>query len=358
MPLQQTRAPSWLKRIARVLWRLLLVLVVIGSVCLLFTKLRAGVASDPATEALLHNGGLWNDIKVIVSVIVANVLDIPKKSLIYAILSALVAYVALAWYDRIALLHLDRLKGISWLYVAVCSFVTYALGHNLGASVLSGGLVRLRAYYAKGLSTAEVATLVAMCSFTFLFGTLLLLGVVLVFEPEIAPSLSDLAPRMLLPVWFVQTTGIFLLFLCALYVLGSWRTFKPFHLGRLDIVYPRLGIVGRQLLAAPLEIMSAAGIIYFALPKAGNPGYFIVLGAFILSFSAALISQAPGGLGVMEAVFLAIIDTVPPTGVIAALLIWRLLYLMLPLALSIPVILLFERSQAAKDDMTQEDERR
>ena len=94
--------------------------------------------------------------------------------------------------------------------------------------------------------------------------------------------------------------------------------------------------------------MAAAGIIYFVLPEASNPGYFVVLGAFILSFSAGLLSQAPGGLGVMEAVFLAIINTAHPTGVIAALLIWRLLYLILPLALSIPVILIFERSQASK----------
>ena len=338
-----------MKRIGRILWKLVAGSIVIGSIWVLYMKLHAEVANDPATKALLDSGNLWSDIKVIAAVITEYVLDVPLKSLFYASLSALAAYLALAWYDRIALMHLDRLKGISWPYVAICSFVTYALGHNLGASVLSGSLVRFRAYCAKGLSTAEVAALVAMCSFTFLFGSLLLLGVVLLFEPEIVLSLADLIPRMLLPVWLVQSAGVFLLLLCALYVLGSWRTFKPFQVGTLDIVYPRLGIVGRQLLAAPIEIMSAAGIIYFVLPKAaGNPGYFVVLGAFILSFSAALVSQAPGGLGVMEAVFLAIIDTVPPTSVIAALLIWRLLYLMLPLALSIPVIFMFERSQGVK----------
>lgn len=275
------------------------------------------------------------------------VLEVPFLSHVFAGLSAIAAYLALAWYDRIALMHLDRLKGISWPYVAVCSFVTYALGHNLGASVLSGGLVRLRAYCAKGLKATEVAALVAMCSFTFLFGTLLLLGAVLLFEPTLVLSLANLIPWMVLPVWIIQTSGVFLLLLCALYVLGSWRTFKPFRLGTLDIVYPRLGIVGRQLIAAPMEIMAAAGIIYFVLPEASNPGYFVVLGAFVLSFSAALVSQAPGGLGVMEAVFLAIVDTVAPTNVIAALLIWRLLYLLLPLALSIPVILAFEHSKSA-----------
>lgn len=333
-----------------VVWKLVVAVIVIGSVRLLYIKLKVEVSHDPLTKALLDNGGLWSDIKVIAGAIFGYAIEVPIKSHIYASLSALAAYWALAWYDRIALMHIDRLKGISWPYVAVCSFVTYALGHNLGASVLSGGLVRLRAYCAKGLNATEVAAMVAMCSFTFLFGTLLLLGGVLVFEPEIVLSLADLTPKMALPVWIIQTTGSLLLILCALYVLGSWRTFKPFRVGTLDIVYPRFGIVGRQLIAAPLEIMAAAGIIYFVLPEASNPGYPVVLGAFVLSFSAGLISQAPGGLGVMEAVFLAIVDTVAPTSVIAALLIWRLLYLLLPLALSIPVILIFEHSKAACRD--------
>jgi glycosyltransferase 2 family protein len=350
MPFSRLLKSEKLKRFLHITWKLVVVLIVIGSVRLLYIKLQAEVSHDPVTKALLDNGGVWSDIKVIAVAIFSYVLEVPFLSHVFAGFSAIAAYLALAWYDRIALMHLDRLKGISWPYVAVCSFVTYALGHNLGASVLSGGLVRLRAYCAKGLKATEVAALVAMCSFTFLFGTLLLLGAVLLFEPELVLSLANLIPRMVLPIWVIQSAGVFLLLLCTLYVLGSWRTFKPFRLGTLDIVYPRLGIVGRQLVAAPMEIMAAAGIIYFVLPEASNPGYFVVLGAFVLSFSAALVSQAPGGLGVMEAVFLAIIDTVAPTNVIAALLIWRLLYLLLPLALSIPVILAFEHSKMSCRD--------
>ena len=74
----------------------------------------------------------------------------------------------------------------------------------------------------------------------------------------------------------------------------------------------------------------------------------VVLGAFLLSFSAGLLSQVPGGVGVMEAVFLAIMPGIPASSVFAALLVWRLFYLILPLAMAIPVILLFERSQLSK----------
>ena len=73
-----------------------------------------------------------------------------------AILSTLVAYAALAWYDRIALLHLG-VKHISWVFISLCSFSTYALAHNIGATVFSGGMVRYRAYHSKGLSAAQVA---------------------------------------------------------------------------------------------------------------------------------------------------------------------------------------------------------
>ena len=78
-----------------------------------------------------------------------------------AILSTLVAYAALAWYDRIGLLHLG-VKNISWVFISLCSFTTYALAHNIGATVFSGGIVRYRAYHTKGLSAAQVAVLVAV----------------------------------------------------------------------------------------------------------------------------------------------------------------------------------------------------
>ena len=66
-----------------------------------------------------------------------------------AISSAVLAYWALAWYDRIALLHLGR--KISWLFVSLTALATYAIAHTIGASMLSGAVIRYRAYSSKGL---------------------------------------------------------------------------------------------------------------------------------------------------------------------------------------------------------------
>lgn len=252
--------------------------------------------------------------------------------------ATLLAYAALAGYDRLALMHLGR--KVDWLFVTVCSFTTYALSHNIGASVFSGSVVRYRAYTAKGLSGAEVGVLVAFCSFTFALGTIMLTGIVFLLEPALFERFVDV-----IPVAASSATGIFLLMLVALYVLGSALHFKPLRLGSFQVYYPRLPIVGRQLLVAPLELIGAAAIIYFVLPEVGNPGYLVILGIFLISFSAALLSNAPGGLGVLELVFITGLPEMDPADVLAALLVFRLLYLIIPLIMALFVVIGFERTQ-------------
>lgn len=336
------------KRLKNLFWPVVGLVAVVWAVRLLYFKLQAEVATDPAVRKLLAEGGVWSDIKVIASVIGDRLAGIPPGGYMLAALSTLVAYWALAWYDRIALIHLNRQRGISWLYIASCSFVTYALSHNIGVSVLSGGMVRLRAYTAKGLSTAEVAVLVALCSFTFAYGTIMLVGLVLLVEPEILTPVADALGWREIGRGAAMGIGASLLAACALYVLGSWRHFPPLKIWGFELVYPRMPIVARQLVAAPMELIGAAGIIYFALPPDADVTFLVVAGAFLLSFSAGLLSQVPGGVGVMEAVFLAILPDVAPTAVVAALLVWRLFYLIIPLFISLPIVLLFECSQLGR----------
>lgn len=247
------------------------------------------------------------------------------------------AYFALAWYDRIAIAHLG--KKISWWFITVCSFTTYALAHNIGASVFSGAVVRYRAYTSKGLAPHDIGVLIVFCSFTFVLGVLLSGGTVLICQPDLIHRVADVGP------WLSVAIGLLLLGLVALYVLGSWRQFKPWTWGKLHVEYPRLDIVARQLLAGPLELACAAAIIYFALPTEGNPGYLVVLGVFLASFSLALLSHAPGGLGVLEVTFLAAMPELPKVDVLAALIVFRAFYLLLPFALSLLVVLGFEWTQ-------------
>ncbi|MBL8576863.1 MAG: UPF0104 family protein [Mesorhizobium sp.] len=269
---------------------------------------------------------------------------IPPRDWFLSALCTLAAYAALAGYDRIALLHLGR--HVSWLFIALCSFTTYALSHTIGASVFSGAVVRYRAYSSRGLTPQEIGILVAFCSFTFALGVVFLTSLVLVIEPEITERLGDVVPEGL-----SMGTGYLLLALIAFYVLGSWLGRKPLKIGSLTLQYPRLPIVARQLVIGPVELLAAAGIVYFALPEAGNPGYFIILGIFLISFSVALLSHAPGGVGVLELVFIMALPDMEPADVLAALLVFRAFYLIIPFLIAIVILLVFERSQLSQPDL-------
>jgi hypothetical protein len=315
-----------MKRILDRLWPIVGLLAVVGSFYLLYHEFKgASVGAE-----------VWTALKAI-----------PVSHYLAAAASTLLAYAALAWYDRIALLHLG-VKHISWIFISVCSFTTYALSHNIGASVFSGAMVRYRAYSSKGLTAAQVAVLVVLCSYTFAFGNVLLGGLLLTWKPALMQRLSGMLPDVITNPTTALSIGLVCLGAVGLYIIGSLMHFRPLTIGKTQIVYPRPGIMFRQLFAAPMELIGAAGIIYFSLPEVGNPGYLVVLGTFLLSFSAALVSNAPGGLGVFELLFIKAMPDVPPMQVLAALLVFRLFYLVIPLMIAIVVVVLFERSKLAE----------
>lgn len=263
---------------------------------------------------------------------------IPVHRWLLSVLATLVAYVALAGYDHVALTHLRR--HVDFLFVTLCSFTTYALSHNIGGSVLSGAVIRYRAYATQGLSAQEVGVLVGICWLTFVLSMVLVGSVVLLVEPSLLARYADFAGG-----GFSVTLGALGLAIVGAYGFGSWLHLKPLRFAGLELHYPSLPIVGRQLLVGPAEILAAAAIIHFALPAAGHPGYLVVLGIFLAAFAAAQISHAPGGLGVLEIVFLAGMPELDRVAVLAALLIFRLFYLIVPLALAVIVVLFFERAQ-------------
>jgi uncharacterized membrane protein YbhN (UPF0104 family) len=266
---------------------------------------------------------------------------IPARGWFLAAFSTVMAYAALAGYDHIALTHIG--KHVSWLFVTVCSFTTYALSHNIGGSVISGAVIRYRAYQTRGLTAQEVGVLVAICWLTFVLSTILVCSVVLLLMPDLLDRYADFAG-----VWFASVLGVLGLLVVAAYVFGSWLQLKPLKIGKFQLQYPSLDIVVRQLLVGPIELIAAGAIIYFLLPEAGNPGYLTVLGIFLVSFSVAQISHAPGGIGVLEVVFITGLPEIHEVSVLAALLVFRLFYLIVPLLAAIVIVLAFEKAQFRK----------
>jgi len=75
------------------------------------------------------------------------------------------------------------------------------------------------------------------------------------------------------------------------------------------------------------------------LPSATGLSYFVFLGIFIISQEAGLLSQVPGGLGVFEsALLLFMTPFLPAAAVLQALVLYRVMYYLLPLSIGVAVL--------------------
>ena len=213
---------DWRTKAKKIVWPVIGLAAVAFSIWLLVGELRNTSLDD-----------VWDSLTLIRPI-----------NWLLAMASAVAAYAALAGYDHIALLHLR--KKVHWLFVTACSFTTYALAHNIGGSVLSGAVVRYRAYSTQGLTGSEVGILVGMCSLTFTLATILLTGIVLVLNPALLDRFADI-PN--LPV--SHALGSIFLLIVAAYLLASLLRVPPLKIGNFTLEYPSPPIVARQLIVGP-----------------------------------------------------------------------------------------------------------
>ena len=84
-------------------------------------------------------------------------------------------YFTLTFYDLFALRTIGR-KDVPYRIAALAGFTSYSVGHNVGASVFTGGAVRYRIYSAWGLDAIEVAKICFVAGLTFWLGNITVLG--------------------------------------------------------------------------------------------------------------------------------------------------------------------------------------
>src|SRR5215213_9598646 len=132
-------------------------------------------------------------------------------------------YFTLTFYDLFALRTIGRSDVAYWV-AALAGFTSYSIGHNLGASVFTGGAVRYRIYSAWGLTAVEVAKICFVAGLTFWLGNATVLGLGIAYAPLAASAIDQL------PAWLNRLGALLILLVLALYVSWVWR--KPRIVGR------------------------------------------------------------------------------------------------------------------------------
>jgi phosphatidylglycerol lysyltransferase len=93
-----------------------------------------------------------------------------------------------------------------------------------------------------------------------------------------------------------------------------------------------------QLVITALDVVAAATVLYLLLPEAPPFGAFVLI--YLLALAAGVLSHVPGGVGVFEAILLAAFaDTLGAAPLAAALLLYRLIYVVLPMLVACVLLL-------------------
>jgi phosphatidylglycerol lysyltransferase len=228
------------------------------------------------------------------------------------------SYAALTFYDLIALRMIGR--PMPWRIAAFAAFTSYALSHNLGLSLVTGGSARLRIYGKAGLGTADVARVIAIASATLWGGLFAVAALAVLIDPGALPFPLD-------PSW-ARAGAAGLLGSAALAIAaGGGRTLR---LARWSLPLPTPAQAATQAGIGFVDLLTASAALFVLLPHASLHSYAPFALAYVLACAAGLVSHVPGGLGVFEAVLAATLPG-PKAELIAALIAYRILYYLLPL---------------------------
>lgn len=266
-------------------------------------------------------------------------LSVPTHSLAGALLAAVIGFVILLGYEwsacRYAAVKLPRRT------LLLGGFSAFAIGNAIGLSMLSGGSVRYRLYAREGLGAVEVARMTVFASLS--------LGCAL---PPLAAlaTLSNLpaaATALHLPTPVLATVAMGVLALTAVLVTGLYRrrlAEQPLpdsllvQLGRRTLRLPGARLAALQLVITALDVAAAATVLYLLLPEAPPFGAFVLV--YLLALAGGVLSHVPGGIGVFEAILLAAFaNQLGAAPLAAALLLYRLIYVVLPLLLACVLLL-------------------
>ena len=229
----------------------------------------------------------------------------------------------LTCYDFFALRMIGA-NHVPYRIAVLASFTSYAIGHNIGATAFSGGAIRYRIYSQFGLGVIDVAKICFLTGLTFWLGNLVVLGSGMAYRPE--------GPRRILqlPPGIVRTIGIVALVLLAAYIVWVWLRPRSFGGNGWSVVLPgglsTLIQVGIGL--ADLGFSSLA--MYSLMPWGPGEDFFTLAVACVSATLLGFASHAPGSLGVFDAAMLVALPDIPKEELVAGLLVFRVLYFMMP----------------------------
>jgi glycosyltransferase 2 family protein len=245
-----------------------------------------------------------------------------------ALMLVTASYGSITLYDWLALHTMGR-KDVPYRIAALASFTSYPIAHGIGAVALISPVIRYRIYADNGVGPIGIANICFLTGLTFWLGNMTALGFCLLYEPTAISVIDHLSPaaNRLLALTLLCGVGAFL----------AWSWFHPRSVGRNQwlVKLPSGPLVLLQILIGLLDLTAAALAMYVLVPADLNVGVFRLIAVFIAATLLGFASHAPAGLGVFDATILIGLGGEDREQLLAALLMFRFLYHLVPLMIAL-----------------------
>ncbi len=257
----------------------------------------------------------------------------PIESLAPAALVAAASYLVYGTYDLIGRRYAGH--ALSKRRVMTIAFVSYAFNLNLG-SLVGGVGFRHRLYSRLGLPDGQISRIIAFSMLTNWSGYFLLGGM------AFAVGRVDIPADWALGTGALRVLGVSMVAVAAAYfLLCTFSRRREWVIRGHTIDLPSGRMAGMQLLVSTLN-WALIGLVCYLLLQREIP-YGAVLQVLLVAAVAGLLTHVPGGLGVIEAVFLALLShRVAPQQLLAGLLAYRGIYYLAPLAIALVTYFVME----------------
>jgi uncharacterized membrane protein YbhN (UPF0104 family) len=268
-----------------------------------------------------------------VNVILLALRDTPPAQIGLAAICVACAFFTLTFYDLFALRTIGK-RHVPYRIAALSSFTSYTVGHNIGATVFTGGAIRFRIYSEWGLSAIDVAKICFVSGLTFWLGNLFVLGIGMMSHPEAASYI------ILLPADMIRLIGAGCVIGIAAYLL--WLALAPGRrqLGQngWKVVLPSARLTLLQIAIGVVDLTFCALAMYLLMPSQPDIDFLSLAVVFILATLLGFASHAPGSVGVFEFGMLVALPQFGKEHLLAAILVFRMLYFVIPFMISITIL--------------------
>ena len=259
--------------------------------------------------------------------------EIAPYHIALAALCVVGAFCTLTFYDFFALRTIGR-KHVPYRIAALSSFTSYTIGHNIGATVFTGGAIRFRIYSEYGLSAVDVAKICFLSGLTFWLGNTFVLGIGMAWHPGAASAMDQLPSAINRLVAF----GVLSAILAYLVWLSLGEERRELGQNGWKVKLPSAPLTLVQILIGVLDLGFCAMAMYLLMPADPGIDFMSLAVVFILATLLGFASHAPGSIGVFDAAMLVALPQFGREQLLATLVVFRILYFMIPFGIAISIM--------------------